>query len=244
MIGSAVGVCVGTISEELVKMALVLHIEMHMPLAPAVGLLLRTAGFSELDKRAGFCSMDSRQASDSMMPAEGIILVHDSFSKLALEFEERVEAEVDRRWHEAGELEAWATKLATVRGPSEETLAKLRLKMAETTAAEAEFRTSQGAADRRRRESQLETGAGGFAGAMPRRFAAELIVRFQILPGRRLTNVQWALSARLRQFHKNPDQRPACLRTTWPPETEELLTYVAEVGADVLAEEGASTFNH
>ena len=43
-------------------MALMLQIEMSMPLAPPTGLLLRTAGFHEMDLRMGHCAMDAEQA--------------------------------------------------------------------------------------------------------------------------------------------------------------------------------------
>jgi tRNA U38,U39,U40 pseudouridine synthase TruA len=239
MIGTAVAVSIGTLSEEILRTGLLLRVEMHMPLAPAVGLLLRTAGFTEMDRRAGFCAMDRQQAHDAMMPPEGIVLVSEHFAELARDFEGKVETEVQRQWHEAGELEAWTAKLACVRGPSEQTLASLRIMASEAAAKEADFRTSQAEADRKRREKYLATGSGGFLGAMPRRFAAELMVRFRILPGRRLTNIQWAVAAHLRNFQKEPSAKPACLSKTWPPELDDLLQYVAQVGAEALAEEGA-----
>jgi len=240
MIGTAVAVCVGTISDELVQIALRLQVEMHMPLAPAVGLLLRTAGFTEMDRRTGCCAMDIQQARDSMMPGDGFVLVPESSAVAAKAFEEKVEAEVQRQWHEVGGLEAWKAKLAGVRGPSEETLAELRIMASTAEAKHAAFRLSQGEADQKRRERNLSTGSGGFAGTMPRRCAAELMVRHRILPGWRLTNIQWALAARLRRFSSETSARPACFGV-WPPEIEDLLAYVAEVGVDTLAEEGRSS---
>lgn len=46
-----------------------------MPMAPATGLLLRTAGFSRLDTRAGACAMDPEQAQECMLPADGFVLM-------------------------------------------------------------------------------------------------------------------------------------------------------------------------
>ena len=56
--GTAAAVCAGIIDEELVTFALRLRTEMHMPLAPATGLFLYSAGFSMMDPRAGFAAMD------------------------------------------------------------------------------------------------------------------------------------------------------------------------------------------
>eukprot|EP00434_Breviolum_minutum_P005134 symbB.v1.2.004526.t3/scaffold257.1/size249567/7 len=58
MVGTAVAIVAGVLPEELLESALVLTTEMHMPMAPATGLLLRTAGFSRLDQRACAAACD------------------------------------------------------------------------------------------------------------------------------------------------------------------------------------------
>eukprot|EP00434_Breviolum_minutum_P005130 symbB.v1.2.004524.t1/scaffold257.1/size249567/5 len=57
------------------------------------------------------------------------------------------------------------------------------------------------------------------------------------LPGWRLNNIQSALSARMRKWHKDPSSKPEGM--SMPPETQELLDYCTEVGIEELANEGA-----
>jgi len=236
MVGTAVAVCSGLIPEELIGMALALRNEMQLPLAPSTGLLLRTAGFSELDKRAGYCAMDGRQAHDCMLPAGGILLMSDDAVALAEQFVPQVESEIERQWHENGDEQAWYAKLGRLQVPDEATLGELREKARGIRLAEAESRVTQGAADRKRRESMLENRSGSFVGLMPRRFAADLMVSLRLLPGWRVTNIQHALACHMRSWNVSPEDRPPGM--SWPPETKELLDYVAKVGADALAEEG------
>eukprot|EP00408_Alexandrium_pacificum_P054215 CAMPEP_0171247420 /NCGR_PEP_ID=MMETSP0790-20130122/48486_1 /TAXON_ID=2925 /ORGANISM="Alexandrium catenella, Strain OF101" /LENGTH=208 /DNA_ID=CAMNT_0011714829 /DNA_START=1 /DNA_END=624 /DNA_ORIENTATION=- len=208
---------------------------MHMPLAPPTGLLLRTAGFCEMDQRAGFCAMDQEQATSCMLPDAGFVLVDGDGTASAGAFGEEIEANVERQWREGSELQEWTAKLAEVRVPSGATLEELRAKVAECERQEAEFRASQAAADRRRREERL-AGGSSFVGVMPRRFAADLMVRFRLVPGWRVTNLQHALSTRLRHWESHPDERPEGMSS--PPETRELLDLIAKVGVEALSEEG------
>jgi len=238
MVGAAVAVCRGDITQELLNIALRLQIEMHMPLAPATGLLLRTAGFSELDSRAGSCAMDRDQARDCMLPSDGVILLSDAGTSSAETFVRTVEAAVEQEWLQSGAGEAWLGKLQCLRVPAGTVLEELRSMAASAAARDTESRAQQYATDRKLREKELaSSGTGGsFKGLVPRRFAAELMVRFKLLPGRRVSNLQHALSVRMRRWHRSPDERPPSISPV--PETNELLDYVASVGADVLADEG------
>jgi len=183
--------------------------------------------------------MDSEQASSCMLPEGGFVLIPDGDSSAsARAFGEEIEARVERQWQEGGELGEWQTKLAEVRVPSGATLEELRAKVAACEAQEAEFRESQASADRRRREERLAAGSS-FTGVMPRRFAADMMVRFRLVPGWRVTNLQHALSSRLRHWESHSDERPEGLSS--PPTTQELLDYIASVGVDVLSQEGART---
>jgi len=238
MIGSAIAICVEVLQEELVRMALTIKVEMHLPIAPAVGLFQRSAGFSEMDRRAGFCAMDGTQARDCMLPESGFVLLDEEAAVAAQLFEERVEAEIEVQWAQCGAAEAWQAKLHGVRAPTGALLDELRAEHVALSTRELEMRESQAAADLKRREARLATGGGSFVGLMPRRFAADLMVRFRLLPGWRLTNVQHALSVRMRRWQQEPGERPAEIHS-WPAGTGELLDYVAQVGADVLADEGA-----
>lgn len=234
IVGTAAAVCSGAMSEELLDMALALQVEMHMPLAPPTGLLLRTAGFSELDHRAGFCAMDDQQARDCMLPESGFVLLHEGSEESLACFVRKVEGEVERQWRESGEIDAWLAKLTGIRPPTDAVLAEMRERVRASEQREAEARASQVVADQRRREAVLLRG-GSFVGLMPRRFAAELMVRFRLVPSWRVTNLQHALGERIRRWHTHPEERPTGI--SWPPETKELLDYVAEVSVDVLAHE-------
>mmetsp|Transcript_24992 Transcript_24992/g.63563 ORF Transcript_24992/g.63563 Transcript_24992/m.63563 type:complete len:303 (-) Transcript_24992:48-956(-) len=238
MVGSAAAVARGTLPEELLALALELPVEMHMPLAPPTGLFQRTSGFSMLDPRAGFAAMDAEQASLCMLPDSGFVLCDAAGTVAAEAFVLRVEAEVAKLWRDSGEIDNWLKKLDEVRMPQEATMAELRGLAVEVRAKEVETRKQQAHADCKRRRVQLEDGSS-FSGVMPRRFATALVVRFGLIPGWRVGNLQHALANRLRGFESAlAASRPAGLSS--PPETEELLAYVASIGVDVLATEGST----
>merc|ERR1712176_270391 len=116
MVGTALAVVAGALPSEFLDLALKLRIEMHMPIAPAVGLLLRTAGFFDMDTRAGSCAMDPEQARRCMMPAGGFCLLQeDAAVAAAQEFGDVIEANIVQRWQESSELEDWQTHLAGMR---------------------------------------------------------------------------------------------------------------------------------
>ncbi|CAE8639342.1 unnamed protein product [Polarella glacialis] len=237
MVGTAVAIVTGALPEELLEMALLLTIEMHMPLAPPTGLLLRTAGFSRLDNRAGACAMDPEQARAVMLPENGFTLMNEQASIAAQDFVKDVEADMDIQWRESKEGENWQAKLAWLRAPPETVMQELRAMLATMSEENAEFRTSQASADHKRRDAHLAChGEGSFVGLLPRRFAAELMVRFRLVPGWRVTNIQQALSVRMRRWRQNPEEKPPNM--TMPPETTELLDYAEQVGLEVLADCG------
>lgn len=95
----------------------------------------------------------------------------------------------------------------------------------------AEQRAQQTAKAKRSREEAL---ARGDAAALPARFTVDLMVRFRLLPGWRVNNVKRGLLQRLAAHAAEPEAR----FTSWPPDTEELLGFAAEVGLDKLADEG------
>eukprot|EP00435_Cladocopium_sp_Y103_P028250 s493_g7.t1 len=57
------------------------------------------------------------------------------------------------------------------------------------------------------------------------------------MPGWRLNNIQSALTARMRDWHRDPSAKPEGM--SMPPETQELLDYCTAVGIEQLANEGA-----
>jgi len=224
MVGSAVAVCAGFLSDEMMDFALKLPVEMHMPLMPPDGLLLSTAGQQLMNERAGHCAMDEVQAKSVMLPEGGFCLLDEQGAAAVELFTRRVEARIAEKWREGGALTGFREKLQTLRMPSQELLDSLRAKVVEVDQAKAE----QAEADLRR---QLHGGH-----LIPRRFSAELTVRFRLVPGWRVGHIQAALDGRLRRWIRDPQDRPAGLSTS--PSLSELLDYVAQVGADELAEEG------
>lgn len=239
MVGTAVAIVAGVLQEEMLETALTLTTEMHMPMAPATGLLLRTAGFSRLDNRAGACAMDPKQAEECMLPSDGFVLMDDQASQMAQGFVKNVEKDMDVQWRESGEGDAWVAKMAFIKAPTGAVLEELRAMRAKVLQDQAEFRASQDMKDTKRREAQLDSlGERSSAGLLPRRFAADLMVRFRLVPGWRVNNIQEGLVVRIRQWHQDPSQKPPNM--SMPPETKELLAYCASVGLDELSSEGMS----
>ncbi|CAK9030126.1 Putative tRNA pseudouridine synthase (tRNA pseudouridylate synthase) (tRNA-uridine isomerase), partial [Durusdinium trenchii] len=238
MVGTAVAILAGVLPDDLLEAALVLTTEMHMPMAPATGLLLRTAGFSRLDTRAGSCAMDLHQAEECMLPADGFVLMNEKASIAALDFVRQVEEDMDLQWKESKESESWRSKLAFLKPPTGMVVDELREMKEKVSRENAEARLSQDAKDAKRREAQLESlGEKSSTGLLPRRFAAACMVRFRLVPGWRLNNIQASLAARMRKWHQEPVTKPE--KMSMPPQTQELLEYCEAVGIEELANEGA-----
>lgn len=238
MVGTAVAIVAGVLPEELLEAALVLTTEMHMPLAPATGLLLRTAGFSRLDERAGCCAMDPQQAREVMLPSNGFVLMDEKAATASTDFVRAVEMDMDLQWTQSKEAESWRSKLRFLRPPSGDVMEELRAMKEKALKENADLRVSQDARDSKRREAQLASlGEKSHVGLLPRRFAAACMVRFRLVPGWRLNNIQSALTARMREWHREPSALPEGM--SMPPETQELLDYCTAVGIEELADEGA-----
>jgi len=257
LVGTAAAIASGNLPEEFLDLALKLQIEFHMPLAPPTGLLLRTAGFCEMDRRAGYMSMDDDQARCCMMPGGGLVLNDLEATRCIEAFVCKVEEEIEQAWQEGsdvppleaspqsdasspvplGPLAEWKAKLASMRVCCGEVLEELRQKAADIDLQEAEARSGKIAAHCRRREERLSDSTGSFVGLMPKSFASDLMVHFRLMPGWRVSHLQHALSERLRRWGRVADERPAGFSS--PPETKELLDYIASVGVDNMAEEGA-----
>lgn len=216
MVGTAVAIVAGVLPEELLEAALVLTTEMHMPLAPATGLLLRTAGFSRLDERAGCCAMDPQQAREVMLPSNGFVLMDEKAATASTDFLRAVEMDMDLQWTQSKEAESWRSKLRFLRPPSGDVMEELRAMKEKALKENADLRVSQDARDSKRREAQL----------------ASLGEK----PGWRLNNIQSALTARMREWHREPSALPEGM--SMPPETQELLDYCTAVGIEELADEG------
>eukprot|EP00929_Paragymnodinium_shiwhaense_P071173 TRINITY_DN36195_c0_g1_i1.p1 TRINITY_DN36195_c0_g1~~TRINITY_DN36195_c0_g1_i1.p1 ORF type:complete len:582 (-),score=143.74 TRINITY_DN36195_c0_g1_i1:142-1887(-) len=237
MVGTAVAVCCGDLADEMLEMALRLRVEMHMPLAPPTGLLLVTAGFTQMDNRTGFCAMDAEQAELCMLPNPGIVLMSKEGATAASAFTHQVEEAVEERWRETAGAEEWRQKLALTRAPEGDRLEELRTKLKEAIAVDLQERERKNEADNRRRDGALKHGGEHeFVGRMPRHFAADLMVRFRLIPGWRLQYIQAALAKRMRSWQKDAASRPPGISS--PPQAKELLDYVASIGLDVLAKEG------
>lgn len=238
MVGTAVAIVAGVLPEELLEAALVLTTEMHMPLAPATGLLLRTAGFSRLDERAGCCAMDPQQAREVMLPSNGFVLMDEKASTASMDFVRAVEMDMDLQWTQSKEAESCRSKLRFLRPPSGDVMEELRAMKEKALKENADLRVSQDARDSKCRETQLASlGEKSHVGLLPRRFAAACMVRFRLVPGWRLNNIQSALTARMREWHREPSAKPEGM--SMPPETQELLDYCTAVGIEELADEGA-----
>eukprot|EP00913_Durusdinium_trenchii_P018775 g17643.t1 len=143
MVGTAVAILAGVLPDDLLEAALVLTTEMHMPMAPATGLLLRTAGFSRLDTRAGSCAMDLHQAEECMLPADGFVLMNEKASIAALDFVRQVEEDMDLQWKESKESESWRSKLAFLKPPTGMVVDELREMKEKVSRENAEARLSQ-----------------------------------------------------------------------------------------------------
>merc|ERR1712232_749906 len=112
---------------------------MHMPLAPALGLSLCTAGFQQMDARQGYCAMDPAQAREQWLPEPAFVINSCAGDAAATEFSARIAEEVHRQWIESGEQSSFQAKLRQLRSPPEDMLVDLRglaAKVAETEAAQ------------------------------------------------------------------------------------------------------------
>lgn len=200
LVGSAVAVTVGALPEEFIELALQLRVTMHMPMAPPTGLMLRTAGFQEMDQRMGYCAMDDNQARATMLPVGGFVLMSEENTAIADAFISKVEASVEQAWRDTDELAAWRAKLRSISAPSEKNLQELRQMAAEAALQSTLKNAEQAANDVRRRIEQLqESGRRTFVGVMPKRFASDLMSKFRLMPGWRISNLQHALAMRKRR---------------------------------------------
>merc|ERR1711908_42098 len=124
---------------------------------------------------------------------------------------------VAQLWTESNDIAVWQRKLQEVRPLDSATLAELRSLAADDAKQKAEVKAQQANADRDRRLSKLAHGSS-FEGVMPRHFAADLMVRFQLIPGWRVSNIQHALSVKMRSWTRTPEEAPAGVSN--PPTTD------------------------
>merc|ERR1711998_524469 len=105
------------------------------------------------------------------------------------------EAAVEELWKQLGAAEDWRNKLVLTKAPEGDRLEELRTKMKEAIDLDAQEKQRQHEADNKRRDGALKTGGENeFVGRMPRRFAADLMVRFRLIPGWRVNYIQSALA--------------------------------------------------
>ncbi|CAE7466993.1 unnamed protein product [Symbiodinium natans] len=165
----------------------------------------------------------------------GIVAIASNHSSLeasqqAQGFVKEVEKDMDIQWRESGA--SGRDQVDQMSGPAASS-DNLRLQE------QSEFRASQDMKDAKRREAQLASqGEKSSAGLLPRRFAADLMVRFRLVPGTqgpcpdRLFCTVLDSQARMRQWHQDPSQKPPNM--SMPPE----LAYCASEGLDELSSEG------
>lgn len=250
MMGAAIAVVKGMLPSWFLRGALKSPIAVRFPLAPSCGLILITAGFAHMHLDEGVCAMDYEQLEEVDPTLEGSEIKHKRFVLMSPEatqasdefYAQELLPRVVAAWggNERRDITEWRLQQDAISLGQEgnEGLEEAMAKKIEEGVTELSRRAEERDKTRveffnaikRGEEKALLKGMGLF----PYRLSTDLMVKFGLLPGRRLKCLQLGVAERMALSEGLCPLGPQS-------STQEIINYIEREGLEELVRQGLSS---